>query len=190
MAQDQQSDKKKAAAGRVPESTTSTVIGKSVTIKGKLRTQEDLIIKGRVEADITSKKAVYVENSGIIKANIDVRVVRISGVVVGDVTAHDKIEIASDGRVVGDLTAPRIIISDGAAFRGKIDMPDAAQMKDRPKKPARPSVDEPTGPSLVAKSVQTPADIPRPPEERKGPHRAQGPGSGDSKDTKAKPKGA
>ena len=172
MAQPQQPEKKKAvAAGRLPDSTTSTVIGKTVTIKGKLRTKEDLIIKGRIEADITSQKALFVENSGVIKANVDVRMVRISGVVVGDVTAHEKIEIAPDGRVVGDLTAPRIIISDGAAFRGKIDMPDAAEMKSRPKKPGKkPEVDGPTAPSLVGKGIHSPADIPKAPEDRKGPH--------------------
>ena len=51
-----------------------------------------------------------------------VKSARISGVVVGNITAEDKVEIASDGRVVGDLLSPRIVISDGAAFRGRIDM--------------------------------------------------------------------
>lgn len=102
--------------------TTTTAIGPTIVIKGKLRSDEDLIVKGRVEAEISSSKALLVENSGIIKANIRVKSARISGVLVGNVTAEERVEIAPDGRMVGDLTAPKIIINDGAAFRGRIDM--------------------------------------------------------------------
>ncbi|MGZ5242048.1 MAG: bactofilin family protein, partial [Caldimonas sp.] len=96
---------------------TTTAIGPTIIIKGKLRSDEDLIVKGRIEAEISSSKALLVENSGIIKANIRVKSARISGVLVGNVTAEDLVEIAPDGRMVGDLTAPKIIINDGAAFR-------------------------------------------------------------------------
>ena len=99
--------------------TTTTAIGPTIVIKGKLRSDEDLIVKGRVEAEISSSKALLVENSGIIKANIKVKSARISGVLVGNVTAEERVEIAPDGRMVGDLTAPKIIINDGAAFRGQ-----------------------------------------------------------------------
>jgi cytoskeletal protein CcmA (bactofilin family) len=102
--------------------STTTAIGPSIVIRGKLRSDEDLVVKGRIDAEISSSKAVVVENSGIIKANIRVKSARISGVVVGNIHAEEKVEIAPDGRVVGDLTAPRIVINDGAAFRGRIDM--------------------------------------------------------------------
>lgn len=146
-------DKKTPAVKAVPESTSSTVIGKSIVIKGKLRSGEDLVVKGRIEADITSEKALFVENSGIVKAAVRVRTARISGIVVGDVVADEKIEIAADGRVVGDLTAPRIVISDGAAFRGKIDMPSAEDLARRDKNKGKGSgkdTDGPTAPSLAA----------------------------------------
>lgn len=81
-----------------------------------------LIVRGRIDAEISSSKALFVENSGIVKANIKVKSARISGVLVGNVTAEELVEIAPDGRMVGDLTAPKIILNDGAAFRGRIDM--------------------------------------------------------------------
>jgi cytoskeletal protein CcmA (bactofilin family) len=105
----------------------TTSIGPSIVIKGKLKSDEDLIVKGRIDAEITSSKALLIENTGVIKANVKVKSVRISGVVVGNITAGEKVEIAPDGRVVGDLTAPRIVINDGAAFRGRIDMFDEAK---------------------------------------------------------------
>lgn len=101
---------------------TTTAIGPTIVIKGKLKSDEDLIVKGRIEAEIASSKALLVENSGIIKANVRVKSARISGVLVGNITAEERVEIAPDGRMVGDLTAPKIIINDGAAFRGRIDM--------------------------------------------------------------------
>ena len=104
------------------KSATTTAIGPTIVIKGKLRSDEDLIVKGRIDAEISSSKALLVENSGIIKANIKVKSARISGVLVGNVTAEEIVEIAPDGRMVGDLTAPKIILNDGAAFRGRIDM--------------------------------------------------------------------
>ena len=108
---------------------TTTAIGPSIVIKGKLKSDEDLIVRGRIEAEIQSTKALFIENSGIIKANVSVKSAKISGVVVGNITAEERIEIAPDGRVVGDLMAPRIIISDGAAFRGRIDMQNFEEAK-------------------------------------------------------------
>ena len=109
---------------------TITAIGPTIVIKGKLKSDEDLIIRGRIEAEISSSKALFIENSGIIKANVSVKSAKISGVVVGNITAEERIEIAPDGRVVGDLMAPRIIISDGAAFRGRIDMQNFEEARD------------------------------------------------------------
>lgn len=122
--------------GNGAKPATTTAIGPTIVIKGKLRSDEDLIVKGRIEAEISSSKALLVENSGIIKANIKVKSARISGVLVGNVTAEERVEIAPDGRMVGDLTAPKIIINDGAAFRGRIDMQN---FDESPKPKAEPS---------------------------------------------------
>lgn len=113
---------------------TPTVIGPTIIIKGKLKSDEDLVVKGRIEAEISSTKALHIENSGIIKANVQVKSAKISGVLVGNVAAESRVEIAPDGRVVGDLNAPRIVISDGAAFRGRIEM----QTFDSPRESADP----------------------------------------------------
>jgi cytoskeletal protein CcmA (bactofilin family) len=129
------------------KSGTTTAIGPTIVIKGKLRSDEDLVVKGRVEAEISSSKALLVENSGIIKANIRVKSARISGVMVGNVVAEERVEIAPDGRMVGDLTAPKIIINDGAAFRGRIDMQnfDEGQEGKAKAEPAAPAKMPATG---------------------------------------------
>lgn len=102
-------------------SASNTVIGPTLVIRGKMKSDEDLVVRGRVEADITTTKSLFVENSGIVKANVMVKSARISGVLKGNIIAREKVEIAPDGRVVGDIWAPRFVIADGGAFRGKID---------------------------------------------------------------------
>ena len=110
--------------GKPDGKSASTTVGKSIVIRGKLKSDEDLVVKGRIDAQITSSKALYVENSGIVKANLQVHSAHISGILVGNITAESKAEVAGDGRMVGDILAPRIVIRDGAAFRGRIDMQD------------------------------------------------------------------
>jgi cytoskeletal protein CcmA (bactofilin family) len=110
------------ASGDKPEAIGTTTIGPTVIIRGRLKVDENLNVKGRIDAEISSSKALIIEDSGIVKADVRVQSAKISGVLVGNITAEEKIEIAPTGRVVGDLRAPRIVISDGAAFRGKIAM--------------------------------------------------------------------
>jgi cytoskeletal protein CcmA (bactofilin family) len=103
-----------------------TTIGPTIVIRGKLKSDEDLVIKGRIDAQIHSSKAVQVENSGVVRADVRAKSVKISGVLIGNITAESHTEIASDGRVVGDMDTPRLIIADGAAFKGRIDMGGAS----------------------------------------------------------------
>jgi hypothetical protein len=57
-----------------------------------------------------------------VKAEVQVKNCVIAGVIVGNVTATESVEITKEGRMVGDIAAPRVIIVDGASFRGRIDM--------------------------------------------------------------------
>lgn len=101
-----------------------TSIGPSMLVRGNLQGDEDLTVLGRVEGSIQLRRALIVENGGIVKADIDVENAVISGIVVGNIVASDSIEITESGRVVGDIAAPRVLIVDGAQFRGLVDMGD------------------------------------------------------------------
>jgi cytoskeletal protein CcmA (bactofilin family) len=105
-------------------SAMATVIGESILISGNLEGDEDLTIRGRVEGSVRLQRTLIVEASGIVKADVTVKDAIISGVVVGNVNASDSVQITAEGRMVGDLSAPRVIIVDGASFRGRVDMGD------------------------------------------------------------------
>ena len=100
----------------------TTIIGESILISGSLNGDEDLTVRGRVEGTLTLTRTLVVEPTGTVKAEVQVKNCVIAGVVVGNVTASESVEITKEGRMVGDISAPRVIIVDGASFRGRIDM--------------------------------------------------------------------
>lgn len=104
------------------DSNATTIVGESILISGNLSGDEDLTVLGRVRGSINLSRTLVIEESGVVKADMEVRNAVVSGVVVGNITASDSVEILEQGRVVGDIKAPRVIIVDGARFRGTVDM--------------------------------------------------------------------
>jgi cytoskeletal protein CcmA (bactofilin family) len=104
------------------ESRAAGVIAPGLFLKGELRGEDDLIIEGRVEGEITLKKHLTVESSGVIVADVQTQNITIKGEMRGNMTAADKVEIHQGARVVGNITAPRVVIAEGARFKGHIDM--------------------------------------------------------------------
>ena len=100
----------------------NTVIGSSIVIDGEISGDEDLVIQGTVKGKISLRESLYVEGSGVVEADIETQNVEIAGRVTGNIQASDKVELKADCRVVGDVKAPRILIADGASFKGNVDM--------------------------------------------------------------------
>jgi cytoskeletal protein CcmA (bactofilin family) len=98
------------------------IIGKNITIRGNLSGAEDLIVEGQVEGTISLSNHLTVEASGVVEANLDVEDLTVNGTVRGDIRASRSICIHTDARVVGDIRAPRVIIEDGARFKGRVEM--------------------------------------------------------------------
>ena len=145
-------------AKELSQKIDSTVIGESILVNGRLEGDEDLTVRGRVHGAITLTKTLIVETTGVVKADAKVRNAVISGVVVGNITASESVHLTKEGRMVGDIAAPRVIIVEGAAFRGHVDMGEVAEPK-LGERPARPQ-SVPARPAPAALSRPTP---PRPP---------------------------
>ena len=108
---------------RVAPSSTPVNIGSSVVIKGELSAKEDLTISGRVEGKIEVRDhVVRVGREAHVSAEINARAVVVEGTVTGNVNASERIELLENGSVEGDIAAPKIMMAEGAQFRGKIDM--------------------------------------------------------------------
>ena len=101
-------------------------IGKSVVIKGELSGSEDLTIEGTVEGKIELRQNVLtIGPNAKIKAQVFAKSVIVQGEVHGNITATEKVDLRESGSMDGDVVSPRVAISEGAHFRGSIDMQKA-----------------------------------------------------------------
>ncbi len=98
-------------------------LGASLHVKGEITGNEDLSIDGTVEGLVhLEERKLTVGASAKVTADIIAREVVVYGNVKGNLRARDRIEIKKDGSVVGDLTTARIMIEDGAYFKGSIEI--------------------------------------------------------------------
>jgi cytoskeletal protein CcmA (bactofilin family) len=103
----------------------SATIGRSITIKGEVSGDEDLLIEGHIDGTVHLKEhAVTVGEAGQVTADVTARIITVQGRVDGDLTADEKIILRQTAQVEGDLVAPRVVLEDGAQFRGGVDMGD------------------------------------------------------------------
>jgi cytoskeletal protein CcmA (bactofilin family) len=111
----------------------SASIGKSVTIKGQIFSREDLLVDGEIEGAIElNDHRLTVGPNGRVRAGIKAREIVVLGSIDGNVEALDKIDIRKDAKLVGDIKTARIVIEDGAYFKGSIDI---VKMDAQPKPP-------------------------------------------------------
>ncbi|WNG27905.1 polymer-forming cytoskeletal protein [Cystobacter fuscus] len=144
----------------------NTVVGPSILISGKLTGDEDLTVRGRVEGELTLSRTLIVEPTGVVKANVAVKNAIISGVVVGNINATESVELTREGRMVGDIHSPRVIIVDGASFRGRVDMGEVEPGRvpaERPALPRPAAVRAPLRPGTTVARPALPGGRPTPP---------------------------
>ena len=108
-------------------------IGKSVIIRGELSGSEDLYLDGEVEGSIDLRDhSLTIGPNSRIRAGIFAKEVVIHGKVDGNVTASSKVELKKSAVVAGDIRTQRIVIEDGAFFKGSIDITKGEPAKTQP----------------------------------------------------------
>ncbi len=131
------------AAAETPRSPAGTFrgsgavanIGKSISIKGDLTGNEDIVIEGTVDGKVDLPSGqLTIGSNGTVKGEIQAKSVVVVGRVQGNVTGTERIEIQGTGTVEGDVTAPRLVVAEGAAINGTIQMgkPEASGASARP----------------------------------------------------------
>jgi len=134
-----------------PDVRGVAVIGKSVMIKGQIFSREDLTIDGEIEGSVELQEhRLTVGPHGKLQAGvIKAREIVVLGTIHGNVEASDKIDIRKDARLVGDIKTARIVIEDGAYFKGSIDISRAEIKAPAPK----PVVAAPSSTAAAAAAV-------------------------------------
>lgn len=108
------------------------VLGPTLRFKGDLYAEEDFIFQGRIQGSIHHTQKIVVGTQGTVSGNIYARAVVVDGNVEGDLHGKESVVIHETGRVNGNIFAPRVGISDGAVFNGRIDMNGTAAAANQP----------------------------------------------------------
>jgi cytoskeletal protein CcmA (bactofilin family) len=110
-----------APRSEVDERRTAAWIGQGVLVEGRITSSQDLRIDGTVEGTIeVGNHVLIVGASAAVKANLVARSILISGTVIGNVTATDRVDLQATGSVEGDISSPRLMMVDGAIVKGKV----------------------------------------------------------------------
>lgn len=105
------------------ESSPKAIIGPKIRFKGELVGEEDLVVQGKIEGTIDLKgNNLTVGNQGVVEANVTAKTITIEGNVKGDLHGEERIAITASSNVQGNIKAERVVLEDGAKFRGSIDM--------------------------------------------------------------------
>jgi len=130
----------------------AAVIGPGIVINGDISGTDNLVIEGKIKGQVNlASHEVTVGQSGEVNADVTAKTVRVAGKVNGDLIAKEKVIINSTGNVRGNIVTPRMLLEDGAIFKGSIDMdPGETRLTSASKGPVKPA----SAPELVADNVK------------------------------------
>lgn len=112
-----------APAGMTQTAGKAAVIGAGIRINGEISGSENLLIEGRVDGKVNlSGNDVTIGKTGQVIADVTAKSIRVAGEVNGDLQAKERVVISGTGHVRGNVVAPRVVLEDGAIFKGSIDM--------------------------------------------------------------------
>ncbi len=109
---------------RLVEDKGETLISATTSFSGSIKSDGLITVHGRVEGDIETAGALLVGKQGQIQANINAQNVAVAGAVVGNIFASERLEIASTGKVLGDISTSCLVIEEGGFFHGHSTMTD------------------------------------------------------------------
>jgi len=108
-----------------------TVVGQGMFLRGSIRGEGDLEIRGRIEGDVEVSGEVTIGDGALIKADITAKRITVRGAVAGNLTGEDGVRLEEGARVVGDVRGASIGIAEGALLRGNIQTGNAGEAKGR-----------------------------------------------------------
>lgn len=119
-----------------------TIVGPSVALRGKLKSDGNIKVQGRVSGEIKTKGDIFIDSESLVKASVSAKNVIVSGEINGDIEALGEITISETGKVIGNINAGALVIKMGAIFIGKsimtVEKPIESKNKKEKKKELEP----------------------------------------------------
>lgn len=97
---------------------TTTVIGPDTHIKGEMVFDSTARILGTFEGRVVAKGEIQIGEGATCKAAVEGATVVVDGLIEGDVTARERVQLNAKARVMGDIVANTLVVAEGASFSG------------------------------------------------------------------------
>lgn len=104
------------------ENKPTTVIGHGIAAQGDIEGAGDIVIEGKIKGKITTSGQVRVGRAAEIHADIHASNIHIAGIVHGNVTAKETMELSETGKLWGSIKSKTVSIASGAVFNGSCQM--------------------------------------------------------------------
>jgi cytoskeletal protein CcmA (bactofilin family) len=104
-----------------------THIAAGSKVVGEITGDTEVLVDGQLEGRIRLDSSVTIGRDGKVKGEVEAVAVRIEGTVHGNVHGHERVEVLATGSLEGDISAARVVISEGAFFKGGVDMGSASR---------------------------------------------------------------
>ncbi len=122
----------RAAPSPTPATGRPSLIAPKAVFKGELLGDDDVLVEGLVEGAVRISRELRVAPGGRVRATVSAQSVVVSGEITGDCTATARIEIQATGQLTGDIRAPRIVVAEGASFKGRSETSGRDPKRDKP----------------------------------------------------------
>lgn len=170
-----------------PSSPAVSRIAPGSRMEGQIRGTTDVVVDGELEGEVEIEGTVRIGRGGRVRGALMGREVEVAGKVEGDVSGRELITLDASAELEGDLSAPRVVIHEGAFFKGEVEMTggeSSSPTRSSPP-PATPSRST-SSRSTPSRSTPSPSTPPRSaPETEAGSEEAKAEGSSDSSEKKS-----
>lgn len=110
------------SAGESSSAPSATHVAPGSSIVGRIEGATDVVIDGHLDGEVLIDGRVRVGSQGRVEGRLEANLVEVGGRVDGDVRGHERIILTASARLHGDLQAPRVVIEEGAFFKGQVNM--------------------------------------------------------------------
>ncbi len=112
-------------------SSQATYIAAGSRVTGEISGSAEVLVDGEFDGKLHLENTVVIGEEGRVRGEVVARSVRVEGRVVGDVRGKEKVEVMTSGHLEGDISAARVVIAEGAFFKGNVEMTgkDSGQSK-------------------------------------------------------------
>jgi cytoskeletal protein CcmA (bactofilin family) len=124
----------------IEEGKITGFFDKETEIKGDLQFKGTFRLDGKFKGKVDSESVLIIGDSGKVEADVKIGHIIVNGEIKGNIHASDKVEVNSNGRVIGTIITPKLIVEEGAYLEANCQTTDKLSLETGMKKTSVPSV--------------------------------------------------